>query len=134
MEQENKPDFWAVVEVMGHNVFAGRVSDMALGGSSFIRVDVPEIAERIELRAGYLNGKYGKHDTQIPGAPAYTKIIGAGSIYCITPCSEEVATKVADERRQKPVSVVEMPEPKALIAAASEDHEADEDDEDEVPY
>ncbi len=41
----SRPDFdtWAVVEVMGHNTYAGRVTEQAIGGASFIRVDVPEI-------------------------------------------------------------------------------------------
>ena len=133
MNNEKKPntEFFAVVEVMGHNVYAGLVSDFTLGGAAFIRVDVPEIPERVEKRRtwDYDKNEYVPQDAVIAGAPAYTKIIGTGSIYAITPCTEEVARRVADQRRQNPVNVIDLVSPKALAAAVAED----DDDEDAVP-
>lgn len=102
MEQEKllSEDSWAVVEVMGHNTFAGRVREHVIGGTAFIRVDVPAIAESKEVQ-------YGNEYTY-PAIPAFTKIIGAGSIYAITPCSEEIALKMAKRDRTKPVQILDL--------------------------
>jgi hypothetical protein len=127
---EEKQDFWAVVEVMGHKVFPGRVSDQAFGSASFIRVDVPEVPERTEKQTGYdtPDGSWGTYDATLPGAPAYTKIIGPGSIYCITPCTEEVARQVAAQRRERPVDVIDISRPvamRSLSPGAGDDEEYD---------
>jgi hypothetical protein len=129
---ETKPEFWAVVEVMGHSVYAGKVTDVALGGTSFIRVDVPEIPERSEAKKQrvWSNEKqayeYLPYTYETPGAPAYTKYLGASAIFAITPCTEAVAREVADQKRQQPVSVIDMPSPKALLAdPANNDNQGD---------
>lgn len=36
------------------------------------------------------------------GVPAFTKLFGAGSIYCITPCSEETAKRAIASFRKVP--------------------------------
>ncbi len=66
----DKFDQWCVVEVMGHKKFAGRVTEGAFG---LVQVDVPEV--------------------KLPGQtlPAFTKLFGAASIYCMTVCTEETA-------------------------------------------
>ncbi len=78
-------DAWAIVEVLGHNLFAGKVSEHVIGGAGFIRVDVPELPERRCKR------KWSYQDEEvedvIPAVPAFTKLIGASSIYAITPCT-----------------------------------------------
>ena len=108
-------DTFAVVEVMGHNTFAGKVSEHVIGGSAFIRVDVPEIPERRwkEKRSVWNSAKDGYEVKEIeestPVMPAFTKLIGASSIYAITPCSEEVAKRVAEQKRVVPVTVLDLP-------------------------
>jgi hypothetical protein len=83
MSESEKFDTWAVVEVMGHNKYAGRVTEQAIGGCAFVRVDVPAIGERLP----------------------FTKLLGQGSIFCITPVSEEVARNVAAQCAATPVYV-----------------------------
>lgn len=39
-------DQWAIVDVMGHQRYAGRVTEETLAGAGFIRVDVPEVKRR----------------------------------------------------------------------------------------
>lgn len=82
---------WAIVEVMGHRQFAGWVTEQALGGASFVRVDVPAVqAEGEDL-------------------PAFTKLLGAASIYAISPCTEETARAFAARARVRAFSVYEAP-------------------------
>jgi hypothetical protein len=105
---------WGIVEVMGHNTFAGRVTEQSIGGASFIRVDVPEIPA---------NAYYGAQ-------PAFTKFIGAGSIYAMTPCSEEIARQAAARVRVRPISMLSLETTRALPAARDDDNGED----DSVPY
>jgi hypothetical protein len=134
-------DTFAVVEVMGHNTFAGKVSEHVIGGSAFIRVDVPEIPEHRwkEKRRVWnqANDHYEVKEIEecTPAMPAFTKLIGASSIYAITPCSEEVARRVAEQKRVVPVNVLDMPNgssPRLIAAVRHDDDDLDdEDDEDE---
>ncbi len=89
---DEKQGKWAVIELMGHNVIAGYVTEESGFGTALMRVDVPA--------------------TSIYGA--YTKLIGTGSIYAVTFVSEEVARTVAESRKQNPVQVY-APE---LVSAA----------------
>ncbi len=52
---------WCVVEIMGHKKFAGFVTEQSVGGTSFVRIDVPEVA---------VAGRT---------LPAFTKLFGVGS-------------------------------------------------------
>lgn len=105
---------WAIVEVMGHTVYAGFASDASIGGQSYLRVDVPEFKE----------------------SPAFTKYLGPGSIFSITPVDEETARATAETRRMMPFDrytlkdiAAKMAENRALPAPQQvpiPDHEADE--------
>jgi hypothetical protein len=82
-ESNERFECWGVVEVMGHRRFSGKVSEQSIGGASFVRVDVPAVEGRLP----------------------FTKLLGAGSIYCITPCSEAVARADAAQSYDKPVTI-----------------------------
>lgn len=127
MQENNllEKDTWAVVEVMGHNTFAGKVSEYVIGGTAFIRVDVPEIAEKVEVQHG--------SEYTYPTVPAFTKLIGAGSIYAITPCSEVIAREIAKRKRTVPVEVFNLEATHRRLAIAAVP-ELEDDDEDEAPY
>ena len=83
MNEPEPFDSWALVEVMGHRSFAGRVTEQVVAGKGFVRVDVPAVGDRLP----------------------FTKLLGAASIYAITPVSEEVARQLAAQHREKPVEV-----------------------------
>lgn len=83
---------WAVVEVMGHKRFAGLVTEHSMGGTSFVRIDVPAIA--------FSDGS---------SLPPFTKLFGAASIYCISPCTEETARAFAATIRAEAFSRYEAP-------------------------
>jgi hypothetical protein len=85
-------DEWALVEIMGHQRIAGRVTEQEIGGQKFVRVDVPEVE--------------GKHAT----IPAMTKFLGAASIYAITPMTEETARHLAIRINPAPIDVYDARE------------------------
>lgn len=90
--ETTKFEQWAIVEVMGHRRFAGMVTEQTIGGSSFVRVDVPEVQS-------------SRGET----LPAFTKLFGSGSIYCISPVSEAIARGLAAQWCERPVSVYDLP-------------------------
>lgn len=82
MSEENNGQ-WAIVELMGHKVVAGYVTEETRFGAPLLRVDVPET------------------DT----FPTFTQYYGGSAIYCLTPVSEEVARLTAKANKVNPVSV-----------------------------
>ena len=80
---------WAVVELMGHQVIAGVVTEEERFGVMLMRVDVPAVDEHA----------------------AFTKFFGPSAIYAITPCDEESARAVIARIRPKPVSPYMLPAP-----------------------
>lgn len=93
MTDENKFDQWAIVELMGHQQIAGRVTEESIGGSAFIRVDVPEQPARKAVQ---------QWDSDQPSIPPYTRYLSSGAIYAINPCSEKVAKMAAERMRTRP--------------------------------
>jgi len=98
---------WCIVEIMGHQRYAGLVTEEALGGTNFVRIDVPEVGE----------------------VPAFTKLFGAGSIYAITPCSEETARRAAASFCKVPFYEFSAPAPARL--PAPDDHQDNWEDEED---
>lgn len=71
---------WAIVEVMGHTVYAGFCTDASVGGQSYLRVDVPAKDKR----------------------PPFTKLLAPGSIFSISPADEETVRAFVDRREMLP--------------------------------
>lgn len=92
MTETAKFETWAIVEVMGHRQFAGFVTEQALGGASFVRVDVPAVtaADGEQL-------------------PSFTKLLSQAAIYAISPCTEETARAFAAQSRQRSFAAYEAP-------------------------
>ncbi len=75
---------WAVLELFGHQRLAGLVTEVQLGGASFVRVDVPGDTKK---------------------APAkLTKMYNPSAIYSITPVTEETARMVAKSVSGEPIT------------------------------
>jgi len=98
MNEEQSFKAWCIVELFGHVTLAGYVSEQVIGGASFIRLDVPEV----------------------DGQAAFTKLLGAGAIYSITPTDEDVARSAIEHIRARPVNVYYLPEPKAPVVDEDE--------------
>ena len=84
-ETATKFEEWAVLELFGHQRLAGLVTEMQLGGASFVRVDVPQ------------------DDPQKQGWKL-TKMYHPNAIYAITPVTEETARMVAISVSGEPVT------------------------------
>lgn len=96
---------FAIVEVMGHKQYAGYVTEQTIGGVSFVRVDVAEEN----------------------GLPGFTKLLGAGAIYAITPCTEETARAFARQTGERAFALYEAPRlPGPSVMADSDESEGDE--------
>lgn len=72
---------WAVLEIMGHKVVAGYVEETTLAGAPMLKITIPPKAE---------------------GDDPKTQYYGGSSIYCMTPCSEEVARVVNGRTSTQP--------------------------------
>lgn len=94
MENE-KFELWCLVELFGHNKIAGLVTDQTIGGSTFIRVDVPEIG----------------------GEQAFTRLFHPNAIYALNPMKEKTCIAYAERLRTKPIDVWDMQE---MVAKAVE--------------
>jgi hypothetical protein len=103
-------DTWAVIELFGHQRIAGHVTEEVIGSATMIRVDVPATGG---------------------DRPGYTKYLGNGAIYGMTPTTEEIATRAARsiERYKEPVAY--LPPSHQLAAPVAADIVHDDSDEDE---
>jgi hypothetical protein len=100
-----------IVELFGHQVIAGLVSEQQIGGTSFVRVDVPETKAR----------------------PAFTKFFGSNAIYAITPVDEATA-KQAAEVGQAPVNEWRFKTVEPSRQLGFGENLDDDIDDDECPY
>ena len=102
---KEKFDAWALVELFGHQRIVGRVTEQAIGGASFIRVDVPDPS----------------------GSVRFTRLYGAAAIYAISPIDRETAIALAQRCEAEPVKSYELPQ-LAERTGWTEDDEGGEDD------
>lgn len=107
MTGESKFNEWAMVELMGHQMIVGRVSESAIAGAPFLRVDVPQFGEE----------------------QAFTRFFSAGAVYSINPVTEEVARGLLSRGgcRNEPVSKWQMPQLAEKVAGEGDEEGYDED-------
>lgn len=72
---------WGLVELMGHNRIAGRITEQKFGNESMLRIDVPECGE----------------------IPAFTKLVAIKAIYAINPLEEAETRALAKTLFAKPL-------------------------------
>lgn len=99
-------DSWAIVELMGHVKIAGHVTEAEVFGAKMGRVDIPN------SDGGFT-----------------TQYFSGGSVYRLTPTTEDIARAVAV--RNQPAPVYHWDLPKALTAGnPPDDDESFDEDED----
>ncbi len=138
-----KFDGWAIVDVLGHQRYVGYVTTEAYGQAVLFRVDVPalEARERVTKRPGTVGDRYVPAGTTvIEGAvDGYTKLIGSGSIYTLTPCTKEAALVALEAMQARPLMSASLPpertigagEFQAALDSIEGDYEGDSDDDDD---
>jgi hypothetical protein len=108
-------DQHCIVELMGHQRIAGRVTEQAVGGTNFVRVDVPAVN----------------------GNPAFTRLLGSAAIYALNPVSEEIALEADKQFRSLPVQAYDIPalRQRSLSGIGQDRYEAEYDSEleDDIP-
>ena len=92
---------FAIVELFGHQIMAGKVSEQVIGGQGFVRVDVPAV----------------------DGQEGFTKFYGAGAIYAITPCDESTMTAAVQGLQRKPIEVWKLHLPELNTGDGMDDDE-----------
>lgn len=102
-QADEKFDQWAIVDVMGHQRYIGRVTEQVIAGCGFIRVDVPNE----------------------DGSIAFTKLVGTASIYAISPVQQEVALQMNRGRRPTPIEAYALPEPTTRQPTMTRDPDED---------
>ena len=78
---------WAIVEIMGHQTYAGLISEETIAGQAFLRIDIPETEEQ----------------------EPFTKLFNPASIYGITPTHEDIARAMAQCYEKQPISLYDLP-------------------------
>ena len=114
MSETAKFEGWAVVEVFGHQRYAGFVTTEAFGQAVLFRVDVPPLAERERVTKHY---GYDDDGNSVPpgstvkeaAVQGYTKYFGPGAIYAMTPCTQDVAEEAVASMQTRKVSIVSAP-------------------------
>lgn len=81
-------DTWAIVELLGHVRMAGRLTEESHFGVALGRLDVPDRGD---------------------GGGFTTVWFGGGSVYRVTPTTEEIARAVAAANQPEPVHRWELP-------------------------
>ena len=77
---------WCIIELFGHSRIAGLVTEQAIGGETFIRVDVPETKS----------------------CQAFSRFFGKSAIYSITPTTKETACKAVELWTPRPIDIWEI--------------------------
>lgn len=110
-----------IVEIMGHQVIAGKVSEETHFGSPLMRVDVPKSSKR----------------------DGFTVYYGGGAIYKITPTTEDIVKAFVEKQDPEPVKpymlalpsfadkVDESSSSRHIYGPLDEDDYSDEEDDDE---
>jgi len=80
---DEKFEFWAIVELFGHSTIAGYVTNLG----QLIRIDVPAVKDQ----------------------EGFTKFYGLKAVYGITPTTKEIAAKAAEKLAVRPVSLWVVP-------------------------
>lgn len=96
--EQDAPAQWAILELMGHQRVAGRVTQQTFGGANLIRVDVPEV---VTTGTRYQSGQWVDCMEVIP---AHTRSLGPASVFSINWVDEAAATVAAHSIRHQPIN------------------------------
>mgnify|MGYP000966172017 CR=1 FL=1 len=98
-ESEKQAPAWAIVEIMGHRVIAGRISEVSRFGASFCRVEV-----------------------DLPDGTIAAQEYSGSAIFCITPSDEATVRRRQASGTYAGPLAIDPPRSEALKLTASEPH------------
>ncbi len=104
MSDETTFNQHCILELMGHQRIAGKVSEQVIAGTAFLRIDVPKV----------------------DGIAAFTKFYSASAVYSITPVDEAICLRAVAGYRERPIETWRLsPEMPLLEDTIVEDEELD---------
>ncbi len=134
---------FAILEIFGHQKYAGYVKTVYYGTACMFQCDVPPLPESEQISKGgtYVdfndirgNGRQWVppgSTVKKPATEAYSKLFGIGAIYSMTPCDEKACLAAVAELQPRPLMLVKLPEGK-VIAAVADTYPDDQPDDEEV--
>jgi hypothetical protein len=131
MEEQKQTTFegLALVEIMGHRRAAGHVTTEYIGTAAFLRIVTPEVppTEYTLERDTWIGGQFLCAGSVLRSSRERAEVlVGAGSVYAITPIKEEDLLSMASLRHEVITTVGRQSLPAALPADGEKS--------DEVPY
>jgi hypothetical protein len=130
-EQQARFEGWAVLEIFGHQRYAGYVTTEAYGQAVMFRIDVPPLEERERITRSYewIDDRNVPPGSTVKEAavPGYTKLFGVGAIYGITPCTQDAAVKAVAAMQPRKLQLISLGQERALGKAPTDEPIEDED-------
>ncbi len=123
-DQQSTFEGFAILEIFGHQKYAGYVKTEYYGGDAMFRCDVPPLMELEKVTRGgcYVEVEGGRSwvppgsTVKQPATEAYSKLFGIKAIYAMTPCDEKACLAAVAELQPRPLILVKLPEGKAIAA------------------
>jgi hypothetical protein len=139
MEQQTQASWsgWALIELLGHNHEAGFVTTLYFGGVALLQVDIPEIPAREETLTKPQWGDSGLLPVgtviQKEAIPGRTCMINPGSIYRLSPATEEAVRAAISASERRAIKVISLPPAaeRTLLPGEPEEFEDDGDSSDD---
>ena len=126
-DQQSNFEGWAILEIFGHQKYAGFVKTEYYGTACMFRCDIPPLPEREHVTRGgcYVDQEPNLRTWVPPGSTVkhvetvgYSKVFGVGAIYAMTPCDEKACLAAVAELQPRSLMLVKLPDGKALTTAA----------------
>jgi hypothetical protein len=123
---------WGILDIYGHQRYAGFISTQTFGTAVMFRIDVPPLPERERVTKHYeyadVEADGATRRVMVPAGsrvkePAvqgYTKLFGVGAIFGITPCTEDAAVAAVADMQPRRLQLVALPPDHALLAENAE--------------
>lgn len=137
-DQQSHFEGFAILEIFGHQKYAGFVKTEYFGTACMFRCDIPPLPEREKVTQSgcYVDEAPNLRQWVPPGSTVktvategYSKLFGVGAIYAMTPCDEKAALAAVEKLQPRSLMLVKLPEGKALAAVTVDTYETALDDE-----
>lgn len=94
---------WVILELLGHRRLAGFLTEQQIAGASFLRLDIPTDKPCEGCEPGDADPCQACHG--LGSVLTATQFYAPGSVYAITPTTEDIARAAARYSRPAPVQL-----------------------------